>query len=79
MVRKTVELYECDVCGSGAERYTISFPEGGTLALDRCSRHNKKLLALKEEKGSWAQGSGRSVFKVSSVEDIQRQRGGSPR
>lgn len=76
MVRKTVELYECDVCGRDAERYAVTFPEGGTLALDRCDKHNKKILALKEEKGHWAQSNGRSVFKVSSLEDIQRQRGG---
>lgn len=78
MVRKTVELYECDVCGKDAERYTVSFPEGGTLALDRCEMHAKKILALKNEKGSWAQSNGRSVFKVSSLEEIERQRGGTP-
>lgn len=77
MVRKTVELYECDVCGKDAERYTVSFPEGGTLALDRCDKHNRKLLALKEEKGSWQQNNVRSVFKVSSLEEIEKQRGGA--
>ncbi len=74
MVRKTVELFECDVCGADAERYTISFPDGGILALDRCERHNKKLVALREEKGAWTTGSGRSVFKVSSIEDIEKRR-----
>ena len=75
MVRKTVELFECDVCGDPGERYTITFPEDGALSLDRCSRHNKKLLALRDEKGSWAQSNGgRSVFKVSSLEEIQRQK-----
>lgn len=74
MVRKTVELFECDVCGSEAERYTVAFPDDGVLALDRCERHNKRILALREEKGSWSSGNGRSVFKVSSPEEIQKQR-----
>ena len=34
MVRKTVELFECDVCGNPGERYTVTFPEDGTLSLD---------------------------------------------
>jgi hypothetical protein len=74
MVRKTVELFECDICGCEAERYTIAFPDQGILALDRCEKHNKKLLNLREEKGAWTTGTGRSVFKVSSLEDIQKQR-----
>lgn len=74
MVRKTVELFECDVCGAEAERYTVSFPDGGILALDRCERHNKKILALRDEKGAWTSGQGRSVFKVSSLEDIKKQK-----
>ena len=73
MVRKTVELFECDVCGEDAERYTITFPDLGTLALDRCNKHARKILALKDEKGSWAQGGNRSAFKVSSVFDINKQ------
>lgn len=73
MVRKTVELFECDVCGEPGERYTISFPEDGTLCLDRCEKHARKILALRDEKGTWAQANGRSTFKVSSVEDIQKQ------
>ena len=75
MVRKTVELFECDICGAPGERYTVTYPEDGALSLDRCERHNKKILALREEKGSWAQSSTRSSFKVSSLEDIQKQRG----
>lgn len=74
MVRKTVELFECDICGSAGERYTISFPEDGTLSLDRCERHAKKILALREEQGSWAQSNGRAAFKVSSLEDIEKQK-----
>lgn len=75
MVRKTVELYECDVCGDPGERYTVTFPEDGALALDRCGKHDKKILALRDEKGSWAQSTNRSTFKVSSLEEIQRQQG----
>jgi ribosome maturation factor RimP len=75
MVRKTVELFECDMCGQPGDRYTITFPDEGMLALDRCEKHSRKISALREEKGTWAQaGSTRSVFKVSSVEDIQKQR-----
>lgn len=74
MVRKTVELFECDVCGADGERYTISFPDDGMLALDRCERHAKRIVAFRDEKGSWTNGSGRSVFKVSSLEDIEAQR-----
>ena len=74
MVRKTVELFECDVCGADGNRYTVTYPDEGTLALDRCDRHNRKILALREEKGSWAaQSNGRSNFKVSSIEEITRQ------
>jgi hypothetical protein len=74
MVRKTVELYECDVCGADGERYIITFPEDGTLALDRCEKHARKVVALKDEKGSWQQSNGRSTFKVSSLEEIQKQK-----
>lgn len=74
MVRKTVELFECDICGEGGERYTVTFPDEGVLSLDRCEKHNKKILALKDERGSWAQTNARSTFKVSTPEEIQRQR-----
>lgn len=74
MVRKTVELFECDICGDPGERYTITFPEDGALALDRCGKHNKKIIALREERGSWAQSNPRSAFKVSSLDDIKKQK-----
>lgn len=74
MVRRTVELFECDVCGEDGERYTVTFPEEGVLSLDRCAKHNRKILALKEEKGSWAQSNARSTFKVSTPDEILRQR-----
>lgn len=76
VVRKTVELFECDICGADAKRYTVSYPDdNGILALDRCERHNKKLVALREEKGAWTTGAGRSVFKVTSLEEIEKQLG----
>ena len=74
MVRRTVELFECDICGEEGQRYTVTFPEEGVLSLDRCERHRKKIEALKNEKGSWSTASGRSSFKVSTPEEIERQR-----
>lgn len=74
LVKKTVETYECDICGADGERYTINFPEG-LLALDRCGRHDRKVLALRNEKGSWVQTPGsRASFRISTLEDIERQR-----
>lgn len=74
MVQRTVTKYECDVCGEEGERYTVSYPDG-ILSLDRCDRHSKKLLALRDEKGSWVHhDSSRTPFKVSSVSEIQAQR-----
>lgn len=68
-------MYECDVCGASGERYTITFPApDGTLALDRCEKHARKILSFKDEKGSWAQANGRSTFKVTTLEDISQQR-----
>lgn len=75
MVKRTYELVECDVCGAEAERYGVIFPDG-QLTLDRCPRHNKALEKLRDEKGTWVAKSsnGRTSFKVSSVDEIQRQR-----
>lgn len=80
MVRKVVEVYECDVCGKQAERYTISYPDG-YLVLDRCEKHDRTLSKLREEKGLWTakneQGKPRpGAFKVSSLEEIESQRRG---
>lgn len=74
MVKRTIEAYECDVCAREAVRYTLSFPEG-VKTLDRCDRHDKAIHKLREEKGSWATLTGhRSPFKVSSPDDISKQR-----
>lgn len=74
VVKRTLEIYECDVCGKEAVRYSVNFPDG-TLTLDRCSQHDSKVQKLRDEKGAWTtkSGAGRSSFKVSSVEDIQKQ------
>lgn len=75
MVKRTLELFECDVCGDEGERYTVTYPDG-QMTLDRCQKHNAHLEKLRNEKGSWvakAPGS-RSSFKVSSVDEIAKQR-----
>ena len=73
MVKRTIEVCECDVCGKDAQRYTIGFPDG-VLALDRCEEHARKLDALRNEPGSWtSSAAGRTGFKVSSPEEIKRQ------
>ena len=48
MVKRTIEVCECDVCGKDAQRYTIGFPDG-VLALDRCE--GGKLDALRNGTG----------------------------
>lgn len=75
MVKRTVETYECDVCGQEGERYTIGFPEG-VLALDRCSKHDQVITRLRDEKGTWSTPAAatRSVFRVSTPEEIARQK-----
>jgi hypothetical protein len=68
-------LYECDVCGDEGQRYGVIFPEG-QMTLDRCGRHNRALERLREEKGSWVAktSNGRTSFKVSSIDEIERLR-----
>lgn len=75
MVKKTLEAYECDVCGLEGERYVVIFPEG-SLALDRCENHNGVLLKLRDEKGTWTHTTpgGKTPFKLSSMDEIERQR-----
>ena len=72
MVKRTLELFECDVCGAEGQRYAVVYPDG-QMNLDRCERHNGKLLRLREEKGTWVATAPRSSFKVSSVDEIKRQ------
>lgn len=75
MVKRTLELYECDICGGEGERYTVTFPDG-QMTLDRCQRHNSHIEKLRNEKGAWSAraSNGRSSFRISTIEDIQKQR-----
>lgn len=71
MVKKTLEVFECDVCGSEAERYTINYLDG-TLVMDRCDKHNKKQEGLRQEKGQWVTPRGpKATFRKSSVDDLK--------
>lgn len=73
MARRTVELFECDVCGNDADRFTILFPDG-TLALDRCSDHSGIVTSLKDEPGQWtSSGDGKTPFRVTTPEEILAQ------
>lgn len=72
MVKRTVELYECDQCGKEGQRYTISFPDNTTRILDRCGTHGKNLEALRDAPGEWvAPRSSKTSFRKSSPEDIR--------
>lgn len=72
MVKRTLELYECDRCGKEAKRYSISY-EDGTLVLDRCETHNKKLEALREEVGEWlTPRAGKSSFHKSTLAEVRQ-------
>lgn len=77
MAKVTLEQIECDVCRKVGERYTLSFPDG-IKVLDRCDTHAKKIFAFKDEPGEWtalsATTKGRTTLKVSTAEDIERQR-----
>lgn len=71
MVQRTLTVYECDTCGEEATRYTVLF-EDGTKVFDRCSRHNKKLEALRNEDGDWRPNkAGKSSFHKSSIDELR--------
>lgn len=76
VVKRTVELYECDKCGEDATRYQVVF-EDATLVLDRCDRHNRMLEKLREEKGEWVSNrtGTRQTFKKSTLAEIRQQLG----
>lgn len=72
MVKRTLELYECDRCGKEAKRYSISY-EDGTLVLDRCETHNKKLEALRDEPGEWLTPRGnKNSFHKSTLAEVRQ-------
>ena len=71
MVKRTLELFECDKCGQEAKRYSVVF-EDGTLVLDRCPAHAKRLEALREEVGEWlTPRPARSAFHKSSLSEVR--------
>lgn len=71
MVKRTLELFECDKCGQEAKRYSVVFEEG-TLVLDRCPAHAKKLEALRDEVGEWlTPRPSRSAFHKSSPAELR--------
>ena len=75
MVKVTLERVICDLCDREGERYTISYPDGMKV-LDRCDKHNKGLMKLKDEAGEWTQLSTRTRGKlqVLTPEQIRAQR-----
>lgn len=71
MVKRTLELFECDKCGNQAKRYSIVFEEG-TLVLDRCELHAKQLEKLRDEKGEWLTPRvGKTAFHKSSLSEVR--------
>lgn len=73
-MKKTLETYECDLCGRDAERFVVTYMDGSML-LDRCEKHNTKLLKFREEKGEWVskEPRGKATFKLSSPAEIAKQ------
>jgi hypothetical protein len=72
MVKRTLEVFECDRCGKEGQRYSVTFPEG-TLVMDRCETHARKIEALREETGEWVQitAGGRQGFKKTSLVELR--------
>lgn len=71
MVKRTLELFECDICGEEGQRYQVVFEEG-TKILDRCLRHGKSLEKLRDEQGEWVTPkSGKSSFRKSSLAELR--------
>jgi hypothetical protein len=77
MAKRVLEVIECDVCGQEGDRYIVIYPGEGQLILDRCDRHNGKLIALKKESGQWmGRDQRRTAFKVSDPEKLLREHKG---
>ena len=72
MVKRTLELYDCDKCGNEGQRYSVTF-EDGTLVMDRCETHARQLEKLRTEPGQWGSPSqaGRNSFKKSSLVELR--------
>lgn len=72
MVRRTLEIYECDKCGKDGKRYTLLF-EDGALVMDRCEQHGRALEKMRQEKGDWREARpGRSSFHKSTPDELRR-------
>lgn len=75
VVRKTLEVFECNVCGADGQRYTVLY-EDGALVLDRCERHNAKLEKLREERrdnDEWRTNRvGKATFHKSTPDEIRQ-------
>lgn len=77
MVRRISESYECDVCGREATRYVMQYPDG-SMVLDRCDRHDKKVNSLRDEKGEWKPATRKNTFKVWDLEELLEQQKKAP-
>jgi hypothetical protein len=44
------------------------------MHLDRCDRHDKKVLALRGEKGEWRTFNRKNTFKVMDLEYVLKER-----
>lgn len=67
MAKQTIEQFICDICQEVGERYTLSFPDG-IKVLDRCSKHDKKIMDLKEEVGDWTSLTSRPSVRRGQLE-----------
>lgn len=73
-VKVTLERLVCDVCQEDGARYTIAFPDG-TKILDRCEKHAKKIIALRDEVGDWSPlESRKSGIEVVTVAEVAARR-----
>lgn len=72
MVKRTLELFDCDKCGEEGRRYSVTY-EDGTLIMDRCETHARPLEKLRTEPGQWVAPNqmGRNSFKKSSLTELR--------
>lgn len=72
MVKKTLEVFECDVCGKEGERYQITYPDDTVRILDRCSRHARDLEGFRDQPGTWmSPRPTKSSFRKSSPSELR--------
>ncbi len=76
VVKVTREEIECDVCAEIGTRYTVNYPDG-IKVLDRCDKHAKDILKLKDAPGTWSPmkgGSTRGRLQVLTPQEISAKR-----